>query len=117
MSTKSHALVCYSDNDLNHFYVKGDGANTEMLMGYETTADDTELPMYIKTSSLSIMRGAAKVNLQTTLTTIETNHSTLDASVSTIETNLNNEITTARANETTNATAITTEQTLALAAK
>jgi hypothetical protein len=92
MSTKPKGVVCYSANELNHFYIKGDGANAEILIGYETTADDTELPMYIKSSSISIMRGVAKTNLQTALTTIETNHTTLDTAVSSIETNLNNEI-------------------------
>ena len=89
MSTKPHGIACYSANDLNHFYIKGDGAKTEMLMGYETTADDTELPMYIKSSSISIMRGVTKANLQGALTSIETDHTSLDTSVSTIETNLN----------------------------
>jgi hypothetical protein len=117
MSTKPKGVVCYSANELNHFYIKGDGSNTEILMGYETTANDTELPMYIKSSAISIMRGVAKTNLQGALNSIETNHSTLDVAVSNIEFNLNSEITTARANETTNATAVTTEQTRALAAE
>jgi hypothetical protein len=117
MSTKPKGIVCYSADELNHFYIKGDGANSEMLVGYETTADDTELPIYLQSSTISILRGAVKKTLQSELDNIETTASGLDVAVENNETNLNTEIATARANETTNATAITTEQTRALAAE
>jgi hypothetical protein len=109
--SKPKGLASYSQNELNCYYGKGNGTNTEWLMGYKTVSNSTKLPIYLECDSLSIIRGVAKVSLQNELDNMDTTIGGLDVAVSNNEALIISEAATARANETANASAITTEQT------
>ena len=116
MSTKPKGVVVYSADELKHFYIKGNGLNTEMEIGFEQTSDSSGLPIFINNESIYIMRPVfGKRELQSTLSSLETAIETLDLTVNSNTDFMDLEAATRAAETAANVTAITTEQTARIA--